>query len=62
MPKSGNSAEELAARRVQNVLQIPYTEALRLLRAAKVPEVNWGTAADVVIEDAIGPGLPIEVE
>lgn len=61
MPKAGNSAEKLAARRIQNTLDILYTEALALLRAAKVPEVNWGTAADVVIEEAAGPGFP-EVE
>lgn len=58
MPKAGNSAEKLAARRVQNVLNIPYTRALRLVNAAKVPDCNWGQAADAVLLEHAGEGLP----
>lgn len=58
MPKAGNSAQKLAARRVQNTLNIPYTRALRLVTEAKVPDRNWGQAADVVLQEQAGPGLP----
>ena len=58
MPKAGDSAEKRVARRVQSVLQLSYTHALRLVRAAKVPECNWSTAANVVIEEYAGPGFP----
>lgn len=58
MPKNGNSAEKLAARRVQNTLNIPYARALRLVNDAKVPECNWGEAAEAVILELAGEGLP----
>jgi hypothetical protein len=57
-PRAGNSAQKLAARRVQNTLNIRYTEALNLVNQAKVPECNWGQAADAVILEHAGEGLP----
>lgn len=57
-PRAGNSAQKLAARRVQNTLNIRYTEALRLVTDAKVPECNWGQAADAVLLELAGEGLP----
>jgi urease gamma subunit len=59
MTKNGNSAQKLAARRVQNVLGLRYTEALRLVTMAKVDGCNWGQAADAVILEHAGEGLPI---
>jgi hypothetical protein len=58
MPKAGNSAQKLAARRVQNTLQIRYTHALKLVNEAKVPGRNWGQTADAVIEERSGTGFP----
>ena len=58
MPKAGDSAQKLAARRVQNTLNIPYTRALRLVNEAKVPECNWGQAADAVLLEQAGEGFP----
>lgn len=57
MPQAGNSAQKLAARRVQNTLQWPYTRALRAVTEKKTPELNWGQAADVVLAEQAGPGL-----
>lgn len=51
-------AENLAARRIMNTLQTTRAEAFRLLHAAKVPECNWGQAADAVLLEQAGPGLP----
>lgn len=53
-----DDAERLAATRVQNTLHIGRAEAFRLVRAAKVPECNWGQAADAVILEMAGEGLP----
>lgn len=57
MPKVGDNAENLAARRVRNVVQIPYTDALRLVREHKTPDRNWGQAADAALAALAGPGL-----
>lgn len=57
MPRAGNSAEKLAARRVQHILGIPYTAALRKVRERKTVDINWGQAADQVLAE-LGPQLP----
>jgi len=57
MPKNGNSAEKLAARRVQNTLDVPYVRALRMVQEHKRPTINWGQAADRALEAHAGPGL-----
>jgi len=53
-----DDAERLAATRVQNTLRIARADAFRLVRAAKVPECNWGQAADAVLLEHAGEGLP----
>ena len=58
MPKVGNSAQKLAARRVQNTLGWRYTVALRAVMDAKTEDINWGQAADAVLAREAGPGLP----
>lgn len=58
MTKNGNNAQKLAARRVQNTLQWPYTKALRAVTEKKHAAINWGQAADVVLAEHAGPGLP----
>lgn len=58
MTKNGNSAEKRAARQVQNTLGLPYTTALRMVRAKKTEDTHWGQAAEAVIEEKAGPGLP----
>lgn len=50
-------AQKLAARRVQNTLQWPYTKALRAVMEKKTEEINWGKAADAVLAEHAGPGL-----
>jgi urease gamma subunit len=55
---TGNSAQKLAARRVQNTLQWNYTRALRAITEAKTEDTNWGQAADTVIAEQAGPGFP----
>lgn len=57
MPKAGNANEKRAARRVQCTLQIPYTEALRLVRDAKTDDINWSQAADAVLAGMAGSSL-----
>jgi hypothetical protein len=44
-------AENLAARRIMNTLQITRAEAFRLLREKKTNQINWGRAADAVFEE-----------
>ncbi len=56
MPRKGNTAEKAAARRVQEVLGIPYTRALRLVQEAKTENTHWGQAADRVLTEQ-QPGL-----
>ena len=58
MTKAGNSAQKLAARRVQNTLGWRYTQALRAVTEEKTNEINWGQAADAVLAREAGPGLP----
>lgn len=58
MTKNGNNAEKRAARQVQNTLGVPYTTALRLVRAKKTEDTHWGQAAAAVIEEKAGPGFP----
>jgi hypothetical protein len=58
MPRAGNSAQKLAARRVQNTLGWNYTRALRAVTEAKTEDRHWGHAADAVIAEHAGPGLP----
>jgi hypothetical protein len=53
----GNTAQKLAARRVQNTLGWNYTRALRAVIQYKTDEINWGQAADAVIAAQAGPGL-----
>jgi hypothetical protein len=62
MPRAGNSAQKLAARRVQNTLQWPYTKALRAVTEQKTEDINWGQAADKVLAEHAGPGLPEAAE
>ena len=62
MTKAGNSAQKRAARRVQNVLGVRYTEALRLVTASQGPKRDWAAAADAVIAQYAGDGLFSEPE
>lgn len=57
MPRAGNSAQKLAARRVQNTLAWPYTRALRAVTEQKTDDINWGQAADKVLAEQADPGL-----
>lgn len=52
-----DDAESLAARRVQNILGCSRVEAYRALHAAKTDDINWGQAADRVLQELAGPGL-----
>jgi hypothetical protein len=36
---------------VQSQLDIPYTQALRLVTEAKTGDIHWGQAADRVIQE-----------
>jgi len=56
---SRDDAESLAARRVQNILGSTRAEAFRALRAAKTDDINWGQAADRVLLQLAGEGLPL---
>ena len=57
-----DDAEKLAATRLANTLHIPRADAFRALRAAKTDEINWGQAADRILEELAGDGLfPAEV-
>lgn len=60
MPRAGSSAQKVATRRVQNTLQVSYTQALRWVEEKKTPEMNWGQAADAVIQEQAGTGFPLE--
>lgn len=53
-----NRAQKLATRRVQNTLRWNYGRALRAVTEKKTPEINWGQAADAVLREQAGPGLP----
>ena len=57
-----SDAERLAIRRVANTLRIPAGDAGRLLLRRKTDDNNWGQAADAVILEHAGEGLPIETE
>lgn len=57
MTSTGNNAQKLAARRVQNTLGWRYTRALRAVTEQKSEGINWGQAADEVIAKNAGPGL-----
>lgn len=57
-----DDAESLAARRVQNILRGTRAEAFRALRAAKTDEINWGQAADRVLQQLAGDGFPEAAE
>jgi hypothetical protein len=57
MPKNGNSAEKRAARRVQQTLTLPYTQALRLVQEKKNPTLTWDQTADAVLTEQAGPGF-----
>lgn len=53
-----SDAERLAIRRVVNTLRIPAGDAGRLLLRKKTEANNWGQAADAVLLEHAGPGLP----
>ena len=54
---TADDAERLAATRLANVLHIPRADAFRALRAAKTEDINWGQAADRILEELAGEGL-----